>query len=92
FTREYGVYSSGSSSPPSDRSKAKRNADGAGTGDDSGMSRFPETRTRPGVCIPWERKRREMPEILGNEDLVRRVWEDVDAFGNLYIWHCLLSF
>ena len=56
------------------------------------MSEQEKPKRQPGVCIPWERKRREMPEILGNEDLVRRVWEDVDAFGNLYIWHCLLSF
>ena len=92
FTREYGVYSSGSSSLPKERQPAGRDAMAAKGDEGSGMSRFPETRTKPGACIPWEEKRKEMPEVLGDEDLVRRVWEDDDAFGNLYIWHCLLSF
>jgi hypothetical protein len=46
----------------------------------------------PGVCIPWEVKRAEFPQILGDEGLVRRVWEEVDAWGYVYIWQCLLSF
>ena len=46
----------------------------------------------PGVCVPWEEKRKEFPEIKGNEDLVKQVWEDVDALGYTYIWQCLLSF
>lgn len=46
----------------------------------------------PGVCIPWEEKRQELPEILGDEQLVKRVWEQVDALGYLYIWQCLVSF
>ncbi len=51
-----------------------------------------ETKTPPGVCIPWEEKRKELPEITGDADLVKRVWEDIDALGYVYIWQCLLSF
>lgn len=46
----------------------------------------------PGVCIPWEEKRRELPEDISREDLIRRVWEENDLWGYVYIWHCLLSF
>ncbi len=46
----------------------------------------------PGVCVPWEEKREEFPVISGDESLVKRVWEDVDALGYMYIWQCLLSF
>jgi hypothetical protein len=46
----------------------------------------------PGVCIPWDEKVKEMPELQGDQELTRRVWEDVDAFGYVYIWQCLLSF
>jgi len=46
----------------------------------------------PGVCIPWQEKLKELPEIKGDRELVQRVWEDVDALGYVYIWHCLLSF
>jgi hypothetical protein len=46
----------------------------------------------PGTCIPWEEQRGEFTQISGDEKLVQRVWEDVDALGYLYIWQCLLSF
>jgi len=46
----------------------------------------------PGACIPWEEKRRDFPQITGDEQLVKRVWEEVEAFGYMYIWQVLLSF
>ena len=46
-----------------------------------------------GTCVPWEEKRKELPEELtGDEELVKRVWEEVDALGYVYVWQCLLSF
>lgn len=56
------------------------------------MSEQENLKRAPGVCIPWEEKLKELPEIRGDEDLVKRVWEDVDALGYVYIWQCLLSF
>ena len=47
---------------------------------------------KPGVCIAWEEKLEELPPITGDPRLVRKVWEDIDGFGYVYIWHCLLSF
>jgi len=48
---------------------------------------------RPGVVIPWEEKRKELPEKLpGDEQLVRRVWEECDAMAYTYIWQVMLSF
>jgi hypothetical protein len=49
-------------------------------------------RVRPGVCFPWDEKAKELPPITGDLDMVRRVWEQVDALGNVYIWQLLLSF
>jgi hypothetical protein len=46
----------------------------------------------PGVCIPWEEKREEMPQISGDKELVERVWKDVDGLGYMFIWQILLSF
>ena len=46
----------------------------------------------PGTCIPWAQARREMPPIQADEALVRRIWEENDAMGYVFIWHCLLSF
>jgi hypothetical protein len=51
-----------------------------------------ELRVKPGVCIPWEEKLKELPEIVGDASLVRRVWEENDSLAYVYIWHCLLSF
>jgi hypothetical protein len=51
-----------------------------------------EPKRKPGVCIPWEQKLKELPKISGDEQPVQKVWEDIDALGYVYIWHCLLSF
>lgn len=47
----------------------------------------------PGTVIPWEEKRKELPdEIPGDEALIERVWKDCDAMAYTYIWQVLLSF
>jgi hypothetical protein len=56
------------------------------------MDKQPESQREPGVCIPWQEKLKELPRIPDNEELVKKVWEDVDGLGYMYIWHCLLSF
>jgi len=56
------------------------------------QTKMRETKTPPGVCIPWEEKLKELPRIEGDADLIKRVWEDVDALAYVYIWQCLLSF
>jgi hypothetical protein len=33
-----------------------------------------------------------LPPISGDRALVQKIWEDVDALGHMYIWHCLVSF
>jgi hypothetical protein len=56
------------------------------------MARHPEPKIKAGVCIPWDEKRKEFPEILGDESLAERIWEEIDALGNTFIWQCLVSF
>lgn len=56
------------------------------------MNEREEPRLEPGVCIAWEQKLKELPKISGDEELIRKVWEDNDALAYVYIWHCLLSF
>lgn len=82
-TREYGVYSSAAYVPqPHGPSSVTTEA----------LLNKSAAQTRPGVCVPWEQKRREYPDIPGDADLVRAIWEQIDALGHMYIWHCLLSF
>ncbi len=51
-----------------------------------------EVKRPPGTCIPWEEKKQEFPPIQGDEELVKRQWEEIDALGYTYIWQILLSF
>ncbi len=56
------------------------------------MVKQKKPKREPGVCIPWEEKRKELPKIPGDEELVKKIWQDIDALGYVYIWQCLLSF
>jgi hypothetical protein len=56
------------------------------------MSEQQTVQRPPGTCIPWEEKRLEFPRISGDVELLKRVWEEVDALGYMYIWQVLLSF
>ena len=84
FTREYGVYGAGGTRP------GKAAAKGAAPGDP--LAGFRVSARKPGVCLPWEEKVKELPALSGDAALVRRVWEDIDALGYMYIWQVLLSF
>jgi hypothetical protein len=91
FTREYGVYADGHSQPADVVDTVAPPADAA-FGDGYGMPAFPDLATPPGACVAWETKRQEIPEISGDADLIQRIWEEVDALANSFIWQCLLSF
>jgi len=91
FTREYGVYSSGCSQPVATYPDIAPAQD-AVFGSDYGMPEYPHAKVKAGVCIPWEEKLRELPTVTGDRDLAQRVWEEIDALGNMFIWQCLLSF
>jgi hypothetical protein len=56
------------------------------------MSEIKPPKIRPGVCIPWEEKRKELPNITGDEEIFKRIWEDNEALAYMYIWQVLLSF
>jgi len=56
------------------------------------MAKQKKTERKPGVCIPWEEKLKELPELSGDKELIKKIWEDIDTLGYVYIWQCLLSF
>jgi hypothetical protein len=90
-TREFGVYATPAYDPEL-VPPAELPASVAARQNLNGMSGRPQPAVRPGVCYPWESKLKELPEITGDRDLIRRIWEDIDAFGAVYIWQLLLSF
>ena len=81
FTLDYGVYSQSADRPLSIKETKP-------------VVRFPiknyhlnlEQKRRPGVCIPWETKREELPRILEKEELAQKVWEEVDSLGYGFLW------
>lgn len=89
FTREYGVYRGGppvdSLAYPTARPRDDRQID-------AWKQEFLEADPAPGVCVPWEVKRKELDAVLGDEAIVKRVWNDIEGFAYTYIWHCLVSF
>ncbi len=91
FTRDYGVYASGSSQSVTcypDITPSKN----AHLDKDYGIPEFTRIKPKPGTCIAWEEKSREFGQISGDKDIVQRVWEEIDALGNMFIWQCLVSF
>ncbi len=87
-TRQFGMYSGVPSAEPVTPAAPVQPLPEIGFG----LRGRPQPRIKPGVCIPWEEKRRETPEILGDEELVQRVWDQIEGLGNTFIWQCLLSF
>jgi hypothetical protein len=53
-----------------------------------------ETKRRPapGVCIPWEQRVKEYPQILGDPEVVKKAWEQTDMLAYLWIWANLIQF
>ena len=45
----------------------------------------------PGVCIPWEERVKEYPEIMGDAKVVEKVWKEIDGLAYTYVWFCLIS-
>ena len=86
FTREYGVYRSRSSASPNGSSRSPVN----------GTPGLPAWVTAPkippGVCVPWDKKLKEIPSMSGDVSLVHRVWDDIERLAYLYIWQVLLSY
>ncbi len=89
FTRDYGVYSTGSAGAPP--AQPKPVAPKPAEPPQSFFSPRPDA-VPPGVCVPWAEQRERLPAIQGDEQILRDTWEKIDALANTYIWQVLLSF
>ena len=87
---EFGVYSDGEDMPLRDVDAPTFTPEE--TQITGGLPIWDRAGPRPGQCIPWETKRPEVGPISGDEQLMRDVWSNVDALGNMFIWQCLVSF
>lgn len=90
--RELGVYSAGSyaqptATPPADTPGARRTRSGL-----DGLAGRAAPAIPPGVCRTWAEKARELPEVQGDPDLARDIWNEIEGLANTYIWQLLLAF
>ncbi|MCB9218287.1 MAG: hypothetical protein H6610_02360 [Ignavibacteriales bacterium] len=91
FTRDYGVYSSGLSQPLEKNPTITPSKDDI-LKNDFGMVNYLHPNRKNGICIQWEDKHEEIPNISGDRELVKKIWEDIDSLGHMFIWQMLLSF
>ena len=56
------------------------------------MQKTTDPPRKPGVCIPWDEKQKELGPIQGDPQVFKQVWEEVDSLAYMYIWQVLLSF
>ncbi len=88
FTRNYGKYKE----EYSESLKHHQQVSGESAIENKSVTALKRSKVKPGACIPWDEKRKEMAKISGDENLLRRIWEEVDSLGYLFIWQVLLSF
>jgi hypothetical protein len=81
FTLEYGTYSQAGAALAPDLEDIKR----VNRPEPKGIP-IPEQKRKPGVCVPWEDKKADLPEIQGDERVVQRAWEKVDGLGYAFLW------
>jgi hypothetical protein len=46
---------------------------------------------KPGVCFPWEEKKKEYAQIKGDETIVKKWWEEFDTLAYVYLWFLITS-
>jgi len=90
--REHGVYSAGSYEPTSETPPCDLPSSVESRKKVTGITGRKSPEIKPGVCFPWEQRVKDLPEITGDPAMVQKIWEDIDALGNMYIWQLLLSF
>jgi uroporphyrinogen-III decarboxylase len=87
FTREHGVYSGTATGSP-----LLRPCDGHPYQSPAPVRQSPDPAAAPGIVLPWEHKRRELPATLYNEELLKRIWDGIEAQAHGFIYQCLVSF
>ena len=80
FTKEYGIYDDGGgvSDLQSYIDELERPA--------APEFVYKDQKRDPGVVVPWETKRQELPPISEREELAQSTWESVDGLGYGFLW------
>jgi len=44
---------------------------------------------RSGVLIPFEEKLKEYEKLTGDQDVIRKAWENIEVYANRFVWMVL---
>lgn len=83
YTLDYGTYSQAGTRSAADPARVRGRV--SGRPEPKGIP-VPEQRRRPGVCVPWEDKVADLPDLQGDERPARSAWERVDGLGYAFLW------
>ncbi len=89
-TLEFGVYPRGHAGAPATKQGPQPAVEDQKPG--TFLAETSAEKRQPGECYAWREKRVEIPELSGDEQLCRDVWQGIDSLGNMFIWQLLLSF
>ena len=79
--REFGGYSRSTPAPvPPEFKVGKRDP------------RFDRGSRPAGTVEPWQSFKDQLPDITGDEAIVRTSWEGMDAWAYAFLWHMVVSF
>ncbi len=45
-----------------------------------------EMKKAPPVIFSWEEKKKEYEKILGDKEIVKRMWEEFDMLSYMFVW------
>jgi hypothetical protein len=51
-----------------------------------------KVKVRPGVLIPWEVREKEYEKIMGDKEILKQEWENIEIIANRFIWAILTDF
>lgn len=81
FTLDYGTYSQSTAVATSNLEEIKK----VSRSEPRGVP-VPKQAREPGVCVPWQEKKADLPEIQGDERFAQRAWEKVDSLAYAFLW------
>ena len=45
-----------------------------------------EKKSEPSVCFPWDEKKKEYDVIKGDEEILKKWWEEIDSLAAMFLW------
>lgn len=47
---------------------------------------------KAGELVPWQIKEKEAGKIMGDKEIIKKEWEDIEALAYRYVWAVVTDF